>query len=353
MDYNLLQQHTVNIYQLRNHDCEIRRVEARSLLKPQRFDLFAKLYYIKNFSTRNEEALRVYSEHIKAFNPDEREPGRNDKNGIQNFVSVFDSLINLFKNADFDERISIVPVDKNGVILDGAHRVAALAYYNKTVTIAQYNDVVAKCDFDYEFFKGRGLAWSVCDTIAHEMIRWCDNLLVACLWPRIGNEKVKNIAIKQISSNDKVAYTKKINVNLKSLINFVNEIYHSQSWTNNPEAVLDKAIRIYGNGGNHVRFVFFENEEPLEKLIDEKDQWRVGFGYAKDSLHVTDNSAETQQIADLVLTKDGLTEWLNNNPVRQFSELVEERCLFFKKVTWVGLKSKLWKLLHFNKFSLW
>lgn len=348
MDYNLLQQHTVNIYQLRNHDYKIRRVKARSLLKPQRFDLFAKLFYIKNVTIRKEEALKVYCEHIKAFNPDEHEPGREDKNGIQDFVSVFDDIINLFKDTDFDDKISIVPVDKNGVILDGAHRIATLAYYDKTVTVAQFNDVVAKCDFDYEYFKGRGLAWSVCDTIANEMIMWCDNLLVACLWPRMGNKRVKDKAIKQISSTHRVAYTKKLNVDLKSLINFVKKIYHTQSWTNNPDAVLDKAIRIYGSGYNSVSFVFFENVEPLENLIDEKERWRAGFGCAKDSLHVTDYSKETLQIADLVLTKDGLTDWFNDNPVNHFSNLVEERILFFKKVTWVELKSRIWSLLHLN-----
>ena len=345
MDYNLLQQHTVNIYQLRNHDCEIRRVKARSLLKPQRFDLFAKLYYIKNFSTRNEEALRVYSEHIKAFNPDEREPGRNDKNGIQDFVSVFDSLINLFKNADFDERISIVPVDKNGVILDGAHRVAALAYYDKAVTIAQYNDVVAKCDFDYEYFKGRGLAWSVCDTIAHEMIMWCDYLRVACLWPRMCNERIKENAIKQISSTHRVAYTKKFNVNLESLTRLVHYIGQSQSWTDNPLAVQDKSVRVIWNKDKIIRFVFFV-KEPIEFFSDEKEQWQANFGYAKNSFNVSDNFEGTLEIADLVLTKDGLAKWLKNNHINYFCNMAEERCFYFKKVMWVGLKSRLWRLLH-------
>ena len=349
MDYNLLQEHTVNIYQLRCRDCVIRHVNARSLLKPQRFDLFAKLYYIKNVTKHKEDALRVYREHIKAFNPDGHEPGRQDKNEIQDFVSAFDFLIEHFKDNDFDDEISVIPVDRNGVILDGAHRVAVLAYYDKTVTIAQYQDIVAKCNFDYKYFQDRGLAWAICDIIAYEMTKWCDNLFVACLWPRIGNEKIKLDAIEQISSNHRVVYTKKLSVNLTSLSRFVHTVYQSQSWTDNDFAVQDKAIRIYGNDNQVIWFAFFENVDPLEKMIAEKERWRAKYGYAKDSLHVTDSNAETLQIANLVLTKEGLSDWLEVSNVNKFCQITEEKWYYFKKVTWMNLKSKVWQLLHFSK----
>lgn len=345
MDYNLLQQHTVNIYQLRNHDCEIRRVEARSLLKPQRFDLFAKLYYIKNFSTRNEEALRVYSEHIKAFNPDEREPGRNDKNGIQNFVSVFDSLINLFKNADFDERISIVPVDKNGVILDGAHRVAALAYYNKTVTIAQYNDVVAKCDFDYSYFKNRGLAWDVADIIALEMTKWVEPLLVACVWPST-TPKQKSFVLDRLDNSHSIAYRKDIRCDLHSLVNFVRYIYRAQDWTQNHDYVLDKASRVYGKSS--LSIVFFMCETSLESILQEKDEIRQLLGTGKDSLHIADNHEETLDIAAVTLDKGRLDQWMANQTlsiVNQMYTRVNENWLIFKKIHWISFKVRVYNLI--------
>ena len=114
MDYSLLQEHTIEIYQLRGHECRIEKVPARSLLTPQRFDLFAKIYYIGNVSTNRESAMRVYGEHIKAFNPDGREPGRDDKQDVNDFVSVFDQIITHFKDHDFDDEVSVVPVDGNG-----------------------------------------------------------------------------------------------------------------------------------------------------------------------------------------------------------------------------------------------
>ena len=112
-------------------------------------------------------ATKVYSEHIKAFNPDFKEPGRDDKNGCSDFINDFNAIIRQFKNNEFDDSISIVPVDKNGIILDGSHRLAALAYYNRTITIARFHNVTAKCRFDYDYFLNRGLSRTIADIIAN------------------------------------------------------------------------------------------------------------------------------------------------------------------------------------------
>ena len=61
------------------------------LISP-RFDLFAKVYYIRMREENRVEAERVYKEHIKAFNPDFKEPGRDDKSGYDDFVSSFDQF---------------------------------------------------------------------------------------------------------------------------------------------------------------------------------------------------------------------------------------------------------------------
>ena len=69
-----LQPHTVEIYHLEESQIEEKLVDARSLLISPRFDLFAKVYYIGMREENRVEAERVYKEHIKAFNPDLKEP---------------------------------------------------------------------------------------------------------------------------------------------------------------------------------------------------------------------------------------------------------------------------------------
>ena len=63
------------------------------LLVGSRFDLFAKLYYIRHRQTDNVMAREVTTNTFKAFNPDLKEPGREDKNGYDDFIDAFDALI--------------------------------------------------------------------------------------------------------------------------------------------------------------------------------------------------------------------------------------------------------------------
>lgn len=349
MDFSLLQEHTIEIYQLRGHECRIEKVPARSLLTPQRFDLFAKIYYIGNVSTNRESAMRVYGEHIKAFNPDGREPGRDDKQGVNDFVSVFDKIIAHFKDHDFDDEVSVVPVDGNGVILDGAHRVAALAYYGKDVTIARFDDVEAKCVFDYTYFKNRGLAWDVADTIALEMVKWLDQLLVACLWPSTDPNQ-KQLIVERIGEHHQLAYRKDIRCDLHSLANFVGYIYRGQDWTQNPDYVLDKASRVYGKSA--LSLVLFVSENSLDTVLEEKDGIRQLLGKGKDSLHIADNHDETLDIATVTLDKNRQSQWMTShslNLFNKFSDKLKERWLIFKKVQWIAFKVRIYNLINRNR----
>lgn len=346
MDYNLLQKHTVEIYQLKDRECSIHSVPARSLLKPQRFDLFAKLYYIGNVSTNRDTALMVYAEHIKAFNPDGREPGRDDKDGVRDFVSVFDGLIEHFKNNDFDDSKSVVPVDKNGVILDGAHRVAALAYYGKNVTIAQFDEVESKCDFDYIYFKNRGLSWDVADMIALEMVKWAEQLLVACIWPST-NAKQKAQVMDYLAAGHVIAYRKDVRCDLRSMSNFVGYIYREQDWTLNPDSVFDKASRVYGK--SPMSIVLFMAKTGLDSILEEKERIRKQLGHGKDSLHITDNHHETLDIAKITLDSDCMKQWMTSQTIGMLNKLcssIQEQWTIFKKIHWISFKVFVSKLLQ-------
>ena len=345
MDFNLLQKHTVEIYQLKDKECYVHSVPARSLLKPQRFDLFAKLYYIRNVSTDRDIALRVYAEHIKAFNPDGREPGRDDKDGVWDFVSVFDGLIEHFRDNDFDDSKSVVPVGKNGVILDGAHRVAALAYFDKDVTIAQFDEVEPKCDFDYIYFKNRGLSWETADMIALEMVKWVDQLLAACVWPST-NAKQKSQALDYLAKSHVIAYRKDIRCDLRSMSNFVGYIYREQDWTLNPASVFDKASRVYGK--SPLTIAQFETDTDLESILEEKDRIRKVLGNGKDSLHITDNHEETLDIANMTLDPGRVRQWMTSQTIGVINKLcnsVQEQWTIFRKIHWISLMVRVSKLI--------
>jgi len=348
MILNRLQPHTTIIYGLDSKKFQIKTIKARTLLTSKRFDLFAKLYYIVNQRENREKALEVYTKHIKTFNPDLKEPGRSDKNTINDFINSFETLINEFEKKDFNDTISIIPVDSNGVILDGAHRLATLAYFDKSVTIAQFEEVYAKCDFNYVFFRERGLDWDTLDIIAHEMTKWLPNLFVACIWPRVNKLKDRSYIENYITSKYTVSYTKQIHIGLTSLAKFIKLIYQDQDWTTNECAVNDKSLNCYSNA-RLLTFIFFEGVNNLNSLIDDKSIIRQYIGYGKHSIHITDNSLETSKISELVNSDCGQTLWYNRCI---YFDKFAEKIYYFKKVQWLNFKisiatimSKLKRLL--------
>ena len=343
--YSKLQAHTIRIYDLNHQEYTVVTIPARELLCTQRFDLFAKLFYINNISQNPELATKVYSEHIKAFNPDFKEPGRDDKNGCSDFINDFNAIIRQFKNNEFDDSISIVPVDKNGIILDGSHRLAALAYYNRTITIARFHNVTAKCRFDYDYFLNRGLSRTTADIIANEMANWLNNAFIACLWPRMGNKHKKGIAINYLIQNFEVGYIGECHINLKSLKNFIALIYSNQEWVNNPLSVTDKALNCYGSSNSTLGFVLFTSPLSSKQIVKHKEELRQLFKSDKHSIHITDNQTETLEITHLAFTKEGRDKWLSVNKYYSLAPKISEKWLYFKKVSLIRFKSYIYKLI--------
>ncbi len=330
LDYSLIQPHTIEIYNLNNKVCQLKTIPARKLLVGERFDLFAKLFYIKKRKSNPLQATQVYAEHIKAFNPDLKEPGRDDKNSVEDFTSVFDQLIDTFEHGEFDSTVSIVPIDSRGVILDGAHRVAALAFYDKQVTVAQFDDVQSRGRFDYDYFKFRGLKNSVLDIVALDMTYWLPDIKVACLWPSV---KDKTQAVNLLGNFAHPVYELEMKFSLKQMEKFVGEIYSHQPWTKNFDSVKDKAIKCYGR--NNIKFVLFETTDD-EGLLNVKARIRDLYGIGNHSIHITDNQHETEQIM----------QWLAANKDECARPLLSEHWEYFKRVHWINFKVQIAKLLN-------
>lgn len=348
--YNLLQQHTIDIYQLREKNYQIETVPARSLLHISRFDLYAKLFYIRNRNNKATLAEKVYIEHIKAFNPDGKEPGREDKNGYASFLTTFNHLIDYFEKNDFDPTISVIPVSENGIILDGSHRIATLAFYNKEVQIARFNNVYPKCMFNADYFINRGLSWNIADTIASEILNWNNDILVACLWPKIGNKEEREEVNRMIDSHFSICYKKALHVSFNSFVKLISKVYKDQAWVgskdNNFLGATDKARNCYAKNGN-VSFIFFQSSN-LSKVLTMKEEIREMFPYEKHSIHITDNINETKDIASYILDKENLNKWLyeiKGGYIAHLKDRIHEQIFYFKKVQWLNIKVFIYSLI--------
>ena len=352
MDYSLFQEHTVRLYDLKSHPFKVQKVKARSLLSVYRFDLFAKLYYARFREQKPELAKTVYIEHIRAFNPDGKEPGRSDKNSFYDFLRTYNELLDYFKEDDFDDTKSIVPLSSNGIILDGGHRVAALSFYDKEITVAVFDNVYPVGQFDYNYFKQRGLPQNIRDIIASEILNWIPNCFVACLWPRMGADDQKKQAQRLLNELALPFYYKSFDVTLNSLTLFIAEVYRRQPWVgteaNHFAGAKDKALNCYAKG-NTLDLYFFATSRSLEDILQLKEEIRSFYPYEKHSIHITDNHAETDDIAFVSLTQQGLERWAyagNWKGWQLIKQNTIERFYIFQHTRWLEFKVYVASLLN-------
>jgi len=346
----LLQKHTVDLYDLKNKEFEFQKISAQELITVSRFDLFAKMTYIKHRSSNPDYAKKIYAEHIKAFNPNLKEPGREDKNSLEDFIIAFDKLINHFKDNEFDAEVSLIPVSEGGVILDGSHRLAALAYFKKEVSILKFKRVEPIAKFDYCYFISRGLLIETADKITYEAVHFVDNLFIACLWPKMGSIRDRSFARDYFKEHFDLLYRKDLKMSLNNLSMFIYKIYNHQDWVgtkeNNFTGARNKAFSCYGTDKT-LQFIIFKSSS-LEEVIKAKDTIRAFYQLEKHALHITDNDEETKEIIDLILTdkvhdyKIGTARFIDK--INEFKTLV-------MNVYLINLKVKV--AYYLNKMGLY
>ena len=176
----MIEPYFIKTYHLDGMNHEIMSLPARDLLS--RFDLFSKLFYVRNRKRRPHLARRVYLESLRAFVPFGKEWGKEtDKSSFAKHIQEFNTLIDTFASEDFDRSVSIVPVDGNYTVIDGAHRVSILAFYDKQVTVCRFDQPV--CHYGHDYFMARGMSRYAADLTMSECILRQDDISVKCVWP--------------------------------------------------------------------------------------------------------------------------------------------------------------------------
>ena len=117
---------------------EIREMDAKELLCPERLDLAAKIAYIEAREKGGDMsfARELYRKHIEAFSEGNyTEPGDENKTSLEKFFSVFDELIDNYRENGFDSDKSLVPIGRDNIILDGAHRTACAIFFGGKISV--------------------------------------------------------------------------------------------------------------------------------------------------------------------------------------------------------------------------
>jgi hypothetical protein len=139
----------------------IKKVNPLTLLSPKRIDIIAKYIYVKylNLGISGQWFRDIYKEHILVFNGG-YEPAAHAalegtkspvKKDINAFIEMITNLNHSIRNDGYDETKSLVPIGKNGVIIDGSHRVGVCLYHNIPMTVLIKDDEVEN-EYNYRYF---------------------------------------------------------------------------------------------------------------------------------------------------------------------------------------------------------
>lgn len=141
--------------------------DAINLISTYRYDVFIKYYYVKEYLEKGnyDLAKAIYLNHLQSFNNFTEPDGK--KNGAKVFIASFDSLIKDIKKNGINK--TIIPITKNGEIIDGAHRLAIALYLKLKIRFAIFN--LLDANYNKDFFINRGFNSKYAEIIDKEVVK--------------------------------------------------------------------------------------------------------------------------------------------------------------------------------------
>lgn len=328
LGFYFCEQHSIDT----NKEYEIEMVEGKTLLSADRIDLVAKLEWIKAHKNGKgiQYAEKLYREQVKAITGRTGKEGGNEtKTTVDSFCLEFEKLLSVEENG-FDSNISVVPVDRNGRIMDGAHRTALSIYFNLKLPIVRLPIDYPKTDV--KFFQDNLLDQELIEDLVYKYCKITNkNVYAICLWPRGEDSEKRRLAERLIQNNTNVIYKKEIIFSFKALRNFIIQIYCNFDWLggvkDNFAGASVKANNCWSER-NSTLFYFVEGKD-LHSILELKNNIRDIFKVENHSVHITDTNSETCQVAELVLNSNSLDLLINGSPDRyqKINFLIED----FKK----------------------
>lgn len=295
---------------------EVKSIPAINFLTGSRFDLAFKLIYLDMLYKDSSFAKELYKEHIRAFSFGRfDEPGNDTKNTIDRFYEDFKKTFENIRTKGFDGSKTLIPLSKDGNILNGAHRVASAIVLNKNVSCVELN--LPCFNNDYKYFYDRNVPIEILDIAATKFIEYANNIHIALVWPAAQghDQEVENII-------PNIVYRKNVELTQNGAHNLLSQLYMGEEWFGNSEnnfaGINSKMAECFRHKGP-VRVVVFQAESLDESLII-KDKIREVFNIGKHSIHITDRKEEAIDLSRSVFN-DNSIHFLNNTKLNKYLSL--------------------------------
>lgn len=287
---------------LKLKEYKVEKVNASRFLTWNRFDIAFKLMYLEMKYKDVNFSKEIYIEHIRAFSLGKySEPGNELKNNIEKFITDFEKTFKSIKDNGFDKTKTVIPLSKNGSIVNGAHRIASAIYLDKDVNCVNIN--TENHIYNYKFFYDRNISNDILDLATTKFVEYSPNVHIAFLWPIKKNEKID---IETLIPN--IVYKKEILLNPNGAHNLLSQIYYGEEWlgdiSNNFNGVKGKLIECFKTF-NSFEVIAFQSDS-LSEVLKIKDNIRKVFNVGKHSVHITDTKEEAIRTSRVIFNNNSI-----------------------------------------------
>lgn len=289
-------------------------IEPASLCLENRFDLYLKYVYARyrDLNIDSDWHERLYLEHIRVFNQFFENDG-SGKIGKEAFVAAFDSVLDSVKSNGYLPSEEAVPIGRDRVPINGAHRVTACLLYNKPLKVAESprNGPI----FNYQYFRRNGLSDESADVAATEYCRLNPDAFIVFIYPSASGRVAKSEEI--LSGAGTIFYHKTLDLVPSGQVRLMRELYAGAnwlgSWIDNFAGARRKAKWCF-NGQSPLRVYVVKSNAPA--MMDAKTKIRELYGVGNHSIHSTDTHEECVRISRVVF---------NSNSVHFLNRAVSKR----------------------------
>ena len=316
-----------------------------SIINHTRFDLMAKLLYIKYGYYMNIPFYKnLYIAHIETFNNFWEHPGTKTKK--EDFIKSFNNLIADMEINRFNNKYPII-IGNNNVLINGSHRLMCSYYFNNNPCIVEENK--GGCTvYNYDYFRNRNKYWKrnknniylnlneqYMDRIALEYMINKKNTIIIYIYPIaydiLYNNKLYDNVLNIIHKYGNLYYTKDIISTEFGLQNIIKELYRGEKWIGGlfPNSTGGKYDLCKSNNKLEQKstlFIIDMNQLSLKLLIDLKTELRLLFGLYKHSLHIPDSHNDSLRIAKSLLNKNSI-DFYNKTNILNIDNNVKEELL--------------------------
>jgi hypothetical protein len=290
----------------------------------RRFDVAAKYIYAwaRTQGLDLAWAKNLYEEHIRIFNGFYECDG-SGKQGKEAFTTAFDRTIDSIATDGFDPKNSVVPVTRDGHLIDGSHRIAACLALGQLVTAYEFDH--NGWNYDAAYFLRKGLSRASSDACIHACCKLKENLRLVLLFPSaVGKEdRVEKI----LGQHGKIWYKKHVTLRGLGPTLFMTQVYAER---------IGLALGIKDSPGHAASLKkCFSRPGPLRVYVFEpnthgeastvKEKIRALYGIDKHSVHINDTHKETIRLAGVLFNANSI-DFLNHSrfvPFPNFQDLLE------------------------------